>query len=239
MEAVDQQLVEKIKKLATKKGRKQAGLFLVEGRLQIQALLASDYQVEAIYSVDGSLGQQISAETARQISQLYDPQEFFAMAKLPEQSPTITKGQWLLLDGVQDPGNLGTLLRTANAMKLTGVALTQRAADLYSDKVLRAAKGANFKLQMITDVQAADLIKTAKQQGLYVYGTIINQTAKPLAMIEKKSDDFLLILGNEGIGVDKNLAELIDQNINIEMAGDQDSLNVAIAGGILIYELSK
>ena len=228
-----------IKKLSTKKGRIDEGLFLVEGKIPVEALINSDYHVENIYSVDGTIGEQIDEEAAKLISNVADPQNFFAIAKLPTESKKISNGKWLLLDGVQDPGNLGTILRTANSFKYTGVALTKRAADLYSDKVLRAAKGANFTLDMITDIDAKNFIQEARDKNLHIYGTIISDEAKPLSKVKKTDDNFVLILGNEGVGVDKSLSSLIDENINIEMPGNQDSLNVAIAGSILMYELDK
>ncbi len=156
------------------------------------------------------------------------------MAICSMQSLEITQhNRLLLLDRIQDPGNLGTLLRSALAFDFDGVILGEGCVDLYNEKVIRSTQGAIFKLaiqhQCLTEV-----IKTLKEQGVQVYGTSL-QNGKPLREIEATTK-MAFILGNEGSGVSKELLALTQQNIFIEMGEKIESLNVSIAGSIIMYQ---
>lgn len=140
----------------------------------------------------------------------------------------ITGNKLIYLDGVQDPGNVGTIIRTALAFNYDGVILSNDSASIYNDKVISSTKGALFKIPLYLDVNINEL----KDKYCLVATSLHNA----LNYKEfKNRDRFILILGNEGQGVKKEIIEMASYNVKIPM-GNIDSLNVAIAGGILMNE---
>lgn len=137
----------------------------------------------------------------------------------------------LLLDEIQDPGNLGTLLRSALSFGFHKVVLGTGCVDLYNDKVLRSTQGALFKLSIIqTDLH--EYIPSLQNQGFQVYGTSLSESH--YLQDTNVSDKVAVLLGNEGQGVKESLLELCNQNIKIEME-NFESLNVGVAGSICMY----
>ena len=143
--------------------------------------------------------------------------------------------QILMCDGVQDPGNLGTLIRTACSFHYRSIILSPQCVDAYNEKVIRSTQGAQFHVDL-KRCNLIEAIKALKEQGYHIYATSL-RNAKPLATIQPKSKH-VLILGNEGKGVSEEVLALCDEAIFIEMK-TFESLNVAVAGAICMYELSK
>ena len=139
--------------------------------------------------------------------------------------------QVLLLDRIQDPGNMGTLIRTADAAGIDLIVLEKGTADPYQDKVLRASQGSVFHIPIIT----RDLSEFIEGFNGNVYGTALEH-AIPYNQV-KHQESFALLLGNEGEGVNPDLLKQTTQNLNIPIYGQAESLNVAIAGSILLYHL--
>lgn len=168
------------------------------------------------------------------ITGLHSSEGLLAEIKMP--APASLKGlkKIIALDGVSDPGNLGALLRTALALGWEGVFILNDSCDPYNEKAIRAARGATFHIPLATgswkDLEA--LIKTNKLTPLAadMEGTPIDKLSR--------SEGYLLILSNEAHGVSEQ-AERISQKVSIPMAGKMESLNVAVAGGILMYALSR
>ena len=138
----------------------------------------------------------------------------------------------LLLDRVQDPGNLGTLLRSAVAFGFDGVILGEGCVDVYNEKVIRSTQGAIFKIP-IEFHDLKEYVPLLQSNDVKVYGTSL-QNGKPLGEIEEKVK-MAFILGNEGQGVSSELLSSTDGNIFIEMSQNIESLNVSIAGSIIMY----
>lgn len=138
----------------------------------------------------------------------------------------------LLLDRVQDPGNLGTLLRSAVAFGFDGVILGHGCVDVYNEKVIRSTQGAIFKIP-IEFHSLKEYVPMLQMKGVKVYGTSL-ENGQPLGEIEEASQ-MAFILGNEGQGVDSELLSATDRNIFIEMTQNIESLNVSIAGSIIMY----
>ena len=139
----------------------------------------------------------------------------------------------LALDKVQDPGNMGALMRSACAFGFKTIVLGEGCVDIYNDKVIRSSQGAIFKLNFIN----TNLVKFLqdKENEYVIYGTnVINGI--PLSSI-KKEEKMIFVLGNEGNGISKEVAQIIKNNIYIPMQ-DTESLNVSVAGGIIMYHLS-
>ena len=160
------------------------------------------------------------------------PQGIFAIIEKPDVSKQVEVAkQVLLLDRIQDPGNLGTLIRTADAAALDLIVMSTGSADPFQDKVLRASQGSVFHLPIISH----DIKEFVQEFDGPVYGTALDNA---INFNEVESQEkFSLLLGNEGQGVDPELLEYTTQRLTIPMYGKAESLNVAIAGSILIYKL--
>ena len=137
---------------------------------------------------------------------------------------------------MQDPGNVGTIIRTADAAGFTGVIVSDKSADIYSLKTLRSMQGSHFHLPVYRMASQA-LLEEAKEAGIPVLATTLSKDSvdyRELPPIE----NFVLVMGNEGQGISPLMAESADQLVHISMKGQAESLNVAIAAGILIFHLS-
>lgn len=142
--------------------------------------------------------------------------------------------KYLMLDGIQDPGNLGTIIRSAVAFKIDTIILSNTCCDIYNDKTLRATEGAIFKTNIIKK-DLVDAINDLKQKNINVYGTNVVNGIE-VSNIEK--DNFCIIMGSEGNGISKEVEKEVNKNIYIKIQ-DVESLNVAVATSIILYELSK
>lgn len=173
---------------------------------------------------------EINLKVAESLSGTVTPQGFFAVIEKPVPETTQAK-QVLLVDCIQDPGNLGTLIRTADAAGLDLIVLEKGTADPYQDKVLRASQGSVFHIPIITQ-ELSEFIDHFEGN---VYGTAL-ENALPYQQIPSQ-DNFALLLGNEGEGVNADLLNKTTQNLTIPIYGKAESLNVAIAGSIVMYHL--
>lgn len=239
-------------KLENKKGRQQQQAYLLDGwhlvkealragiKLKV-LLLTADFRYAAEFTAltDPAIETiQISTAVAKHLSGTATPQGIFAIAELPSESlaiPTQVHGAWLLLDSVQDPGNIGTMVRTADAAGFSGVVFGQQTADLFQPKVVRAMQGSQFHIHLFKG-DLTEWITKFKQQQITVWGTEVSPQAKNYRSIKPQSD-LALIMGNEGNGINQQLLSLTDQNLYIPILGQAESLNVAVAAGILMFYL--
>lgn len=230
-------------KLKKKKERDKSGLVLVEGthlvdeavksRLTIKQLFIVEperFDIELIEAAEEQY--QINFKVAEALSGTVTPQGIFAIIEKPDVSKQVEVAkQVLLLDRIQDPGNLGTIIRTADAAALDLIVMSPGSADPFQDKVLRASQGSVFHLPIISQ----DIKEFVQDFDGPVYGTALDNA---INFNEVESQEkFGLLLGNEGQGVDPELLEYTTQRLTIPMYGEAESLNVAIAGSILIYKL--
>ena len=144
--------------------------------------------------------------------------------------------QVLLLDGLQDPGNLGTILRTAEAFALGAVVLCEGCADPFSPKVVRSTMGAVFRLPCV-QLPLADALARLKTAGLPVYATALHEDSVPLSSVSLGRA--AVIIGSEGRGVSESALRLSDRRVIIPMHGRAESLNAGVAAAIVIYEMTK
>ncbi|WP_220741093.1 TrmH family RNA methyltransferase [Leuconostoc miyukkimchii] len=237
-------------KLATKKGRQENRTYLLDGwhlveeavkaKAKFHAVMATEEQMQAHLPdvPHGVPAFEISEEVAKHIAGTNTPQGIFAEISLPDKTfdPSyVHDGAWLLLDGIQDPGNVGTLVRTADAAGFKGVVLGEGTADAYAPKVVRAMQGSQFHLEVLNgDLNEWTDMLTAN--NLPVYGSQLNDAARSYREIQA-STQFALIVGNEGQGMSDELAQKTTANLYIPIQGQAESLNVAIAGGILMFSL--
>lgn len=231
------------KKLLTKKERDKTGLFLVEGFHLVEEALKAGRIEEIIVQENMDLPSSfdygstpivsVPADIIKQLAETDTPQGIFAVCY--QEKPSRIEGtSYLLIDAVQDPGNLGTMIRTADAAGVDVVVIGNGSVDIYNSKVLRSAQGSHFHLPVIKgeiSTWTSDLL----DRGIPVYGTAL-ENAEPFHHIQS-TGSYALIVGNEGNGVSKELLSKTTANLYIPIHGKSESLNVAVATGILLYYL--
>jgi TrmH family RNA methyltransferase len=241
------------KKLLTKKGRKEQGTFLIEGEHLVEEALSSGWPiVDVILSEEFQLPQSwieeypvltkeknvLSSSLFEELSETMAPQGIAMVLKKKQRDQIkglLKEGQTLvLIDQVQDPGNLGTIIRTADAAGIDGIILGKGTVDPFSGKVLRSTQGSIFHLP-IYEEELEHTISQLQEEGWKVFGTSLQGAQDYRAVTLQKDQKTALLLGNEGEGVSKNLLAQVDQKIKIPIWGNAESLNVAIAAGILLY----
>lgn len=228
------------KKLHRKKERMETESFLIEGFHLLEEAYTSGWQInEIIVREQVELPEwtapfpqeMVSEGVMKEISQTITPQGVVAVVQM--KSLDIPAGNHLLLvDQIQDPGNLGTIIRTADAAGFDGVLLGKGTVDLYNDKVIRATQGSLFHLPVV-EVDLKAVIPSLKEEDFVIWATAL-QGAKHYNEIAVPNR-VAIILGNEGAGVQEELLEYADLKVKIPIFGKAESLNVAIAAGIFMY----
>jgi RNA methyltransferase, TrmH family len=238
--------VKQWKKLLTKKEREKTGLFIIEGFHLVEEALKSGVRIVEIileekkeiptnWSVDNIPITLVTEEIIKAISDTETPQGIAAVCKqFTYEQINWGKANVLLIDAVQDPGNVGTMIRTADAAGIDAVILGEGCVDLYNPKVIRATQGSLFHLPIIRG-NLREWIKTLKEQQVHIYGTAL-ENGEDYKQVEP-NEPFALLVGNEGSGVNKDLLQLTTKNLYIPIYGKAESLNVAVATGILLYYL--
>ena len=140
---------------------------------------------------------------------------------------------FLVLDNIQDPGNMGTILRTADSVNLKQIIVAKGTADCYNPKVVRSTMGAIFRVKVIECEDLKKVLKEMKKRKIKVYATDL-QTDKSIYDVDYQKS--AIIIGNEANGVSRDILELADEKIKIPMIGKTESLNAAVATGIILYE---
>lgn len=235
--------VKNYNKLKKKKERDKQHRAIIEGFHLIEEAVDSGIVVEQLFMIEPSRVPEklqtaaqecfvINQKVAEALSGTVTPQGVFAVI----QKATVTSEnaqQVLILDRIQDPGNLGTLMRTADAAGLDLVVLAKGTADVYQEKVLRASQGSVFH---IPTIEVDNVVEYVQNFAGPVYGTAL-ENAVSYHEVPSKQETFALVLGNEGQGMSDELLNATTQNVTIPIYGRAESLNVAIASGILMFHL--
>lgn len=241
METITSLENKKIKKwtsLHTKKGRDKENLFLIEGEHLIEEALKAN-AVETIitdtncpFEFDNIVlvTEAIMKKLSENVSQVH----LIAVCHKLELQPT-QKERVIVLDGVQDPGNLGTLIRTAVSFSFDCVYLSNETCDFYNEKVIRSTQGALFHIPVIRE-DIKETIANLQKEGFQVISTSL-QESKTMSEI-KDEGKLAFVFGNEGQGVSQTIQSISNERLRIEMHGFE-SLNVAVAGGIVMYHYRK
>ena len=236
-------VVKNAKKLHQKKYRKSA--YLIEGWHLFEEAVQAGVTIEKIFALESYRDQLaafpqtvwVSEDILLDLADSQTPQGIVAVVQKEEVEQTdFSQGKFLFLEDVQDPGNVGTIIRTADAAGFTGVIVSDKSADTYSLKTLRSMQGSHFHLP-IYRMSNQVLLEKAKKAGIHVLATTLSKDSvdyRELPPIE----NFVLVMGNEGQGISPLMAESADQLVHISMKGQAESLNVAVAAGILIFHLS-
>lgn len=234
------QLIKQTKKLLQKKYRKTS--YLIDGWHLLEEAQKSGAQIEQIFVTEEGLHRLnqpelvklVSPEVLAELSDSVTPQGVVAQLSLPQQEPPgQLSGKFLVLEDVQDPGNVGTMIRTADAAGYDGVFISEKSADIYSMKVLRSMQGSHFHLP-IYRVDMGKLLEHFKSKQIPVFATTLSKNSVDYKEIIAPSS-FALVMGNEGHGISDFMADQADQLIHISMPGQAESLNVAVAAGILLF----
>ena len=237
--SIENKKIKYIKKLNTKKYRDEFNQFIVEGEHLVLEAYKNGVLKEVILeeNIDISVDVPKSYATSnvlKYISELDNYSKIIGICKKLEKKDIGNKV--LMLDDVQDPGNLGTIIRSSVAFNIDTIILSKNSVDLYNSKVLRATQGMIFNINIIED-DLLDVIPKLKKVGYKVYGTKVNG-GKSLKSVER-SEKFAIIMGNEGKGVKTSILDLCSDYIYIDMNKNCESLNVGVATSIILYELDK
>lgn len=242
--SLDNEKVKMLKKLQKKKYRDEYNLFIVEGEhLAIEAFRAG--VLEELILEEGtdlpfpSPYGYYSREVLSKISALDTPSSVMALCRKRDRDGEEVEGNRILvLDDIQDPGNLGTIIRSALAFGVTTIVLSEGTVDLYNPKVLRATQGMIFHTNIIVR-NVYDWVRMIKASDFRVYGTCVDGGVDVKSLTPEDKEKFVLIVGNEGNGVKRRILDLCHENLYIKMNADVESLNVAVATSILLYELGN
>lgn len=237
--SIDNKKIKEIKKLQTKKYRDETGLFLVEGEhLVLEAYKAKVLKTLIVCDKDLKLDvetMEVAPNVIKYLSELETPSNIMGVCyKIKEQE--IIGDKILVLDDIQDPGNLGTIIRSAVAFNIDTIIMSPKTVDLYNSKVIRGSQGLLFHINIISR-DLLEILPILKNKGYPILGTRVNG-GKSLKKVEK-SNKFVIIMGNEGKGLSIEVQNLCDDFIYIEMNKQCESLNVAIAASIILYELNN
>jgi len=259
MQELSKEKLKQISKLKTEKERKIEGRFLIEGIRLCQEAFSSDWEVELVLFftefVESAGGQTLAKEfrkhgtevfraKKKEIEKLADtetPQGIMAVVQMKKfaLSKNILKNSSLLLglDNIRDPGNLGTMIRTADAAGADGVLLSSGCVELYNPKVIRSTMGSIFHLPVIENLDLPEVIPDLKDGGFRI---IVSEVHKGKDYTEVDyPEKTCLIIGSEASGISQQILNLADERIKIPIFGKAESLNASVAAGVLLYEIVR
>ena len=253
MESISSTKNEKIKelvKLQTAKGRKKAGMYLLEGehlveeaikeRAQIKLIVVTSNRLEDYQNLLAQTDVQllvVSQDVFHKLSMTETTQGILAVVEIVKQEMLPHKGRLIVLDAVQDPGNLGTIVRTADAAGFDAVILGTGTVDLYNDKVLRSMQGSHFHIPVF-QANLQEYLPILKDKRVQVTVTALHRDSKDYTILQGATN-VAIVVGNEGQGVSSDVIELADVLVAIPMFGKAESLNVAIASALLMYKTKE
>ncbi len=243
--------IKELRKLSQKKFREESGLFVVEGTKSVMDLLHSELEVEAVYGTAEWMkshkrelrlleAESVTENELSRISCLTTPQDVFAVARSPHYGKDeIDEGKFLLaLDGIRDPGNLGTMLRTADWFGIRQVVCSADCVEWTNPKVIQATMGSFTRVKVIyTDLPS--YLKTRKSKSS-ILGTFME--GAPLQRTDFQAGD-IIVIGSEGKGISSDVASLVTRKVSIPAgvgSGERaESLNASIAAAIVLYEACR
>lgn len=248
----DNETIKNIKKLKDKKFRDEAGVYVIEGIKMIKEAIEEKASIKKIVICEeclkaGDIEQKILYEIAKydciyvnskvynSLTDVVAPQGILAVIAKPKKGTKIDYDQDIILalDGIQDPGNLGTILRTADSVNLKQILVTKNTADAYNPKVVRSTMGAILRIKIIETEDLAKTLKEAKKNKFKIVATSLDTNDSIYDISYNKK---VIVIGNEANGVSKEIQELADNRVKIPMLGKTESLNASVATGIMLYE---
>ena len=248
IESKENSLFKNIKKLKERKNRSKEKKYIIEGFRLVEEGFKAGADIECLVIEEGN--EQKANEFLKEyltVSKIYlmkkslfgqliateNTQGVLAVVKMNDSTEEIKGDFYLLCDKVQDPGNLGTIIRTAHAAGASGIILTKGTVDIYNDKTIRSTMGSIFYIPIIYDNDLI-LLKKLKDEGFSLVATSLEESKN--FFDEDLSGKVILSVGNEGNGISKEIFELADKKVKIPMPGGAESLNVGVATSIILFE---
>ena len=237
IESINNDKIKKYSKLLQKKYRDELGLYIISTDHLVKEALKRNVVVE-IFLLNGYENKYgkvtyVTEPVMRKLTSLKTLPNVVAIVK-KEESKSI-KGNVIMLDGLQDPGNVGTIIRSAVAFNFDTIIVGKNTVDIYNEKVLRASEGMIYNINIIKD-DLVDSIMDLKLKGYKILGTKVDNGK---SIDEIKSSNYAFIVGNEGNGISNDILNLCDDYVYIPMNNSCESLNVGIASSIIMYEINK
>lgn len=248
----DNEQIKQIKKLKDKKYRDENKKYLVEGTRLIEDAIQEKADIDTIIICEEcikkeTLESKLLYEIAKynciyvnktifdSITDVKNPQGVMAVMNQKEKQTKIDYKQdvIVILDNIQDPGNMGTILRTVDSVGLNQIIISKNSADVYNTKVIRSTMGAIFRINIIESDDLTKTLKTVQKNGFTVMTTDLHAQESIYDIEYSKT---AIIIGNEANGVSKELLQIADKRIKIPMLGKTESLNASVATGIILYE---
>ena len=240
------------------KYRRESGLFAIEGARLCADALRSNVPLQAVLYTSSALAAygnvvepllaaadtavEISPELSRYMGDTMNPQGVFCIAKMLDNSLIIDKiniiGTYSALEDIQDPGNMGTVIRTAEALGMDGILLSDGCCDIYNPKVLRASMGGVFRMPLMRVGDMAQAVVALQEKGLTAFACVVDADATPITEVEMGKGAVALI-GNEGNGLRADTVAACKHRVTIPMAGRAESLNASMAAGIILWEMCR
>ena len=240
------------------KYRRETGLFAIEGARLCGDAARSGVELKAVLYTASALAVygnvvepllaaadtavEISPELSRHMSDTINPQGVFCIAKMLDNSLIIDKiniiGTYSALEDIQDPGNMGTVIRTAEALGIDGILLSDGCCDIYNPKVLRASMGGVFRMPLMQVGDMAQAVVALQEKGLTAFACVVDADATPITDAGMGQGSVALI-GNEGNGLRADTVAVCKQRVTIPMTGRAESLNASMAAGIILWEMAR
>jgi len=248
----DNETIKHIRKLKEKKYRDEYGEYVVEGIKLIDEAIKENLNIKTIIVCDNcnkseKINQNAMYEVAKRdciyvdekvfnsITEVQNPQGVLAVIEKGNKEKQIKYDEDIIvvLDDIQDPGNLGTILRTVDSVGLSQIIVSKRSGDVYNSKVVRSTMGAIFRVNVIESENLVETLKTIKKHKFNVVSSSL-ATDKSLYDVELKKT--AIVIGNEANGVSQEVQDISDIKIKIPMLGKTESLNASVATGVILYE---
>lgn len=248
----DNDIIKHIKKLADKKYRDQNNCYIIEGIKLVEEAIQEEAQIEKIIICEEStktaeISKNLMYEIAKYdciyvtdkifktISQVMNPQGIMAIIKKNKERPIIKYDEDVIvaLDDIQDPGNLGTILRTVDSIGLKQLIVSKGTADVFNPKVVRSSMGAIFRVEVIEVENLKETIEMMKRNN---YELVVTSLQTESSIYDVDYNKKIIVIGNEANGVSKEIQDMADKKIKIPMLGKTESLNASVATAIILYE---
>ena len=238
--------IKMLSKLKTKKYRDELSLFTIEGERSCREAISSDFSVhsvvmsESYYKKSDLDFEEYDAivtpdKIFDSLSDTKTPQGIMVVLKIPD-CKEINEGRYIYCDCIQDPGNAGTIIRSADAFGFSGVIFSQNSVDVFSPKVIRSTMGSIFHIDILTNKDASYLCEM-KEKGFFITASALSgesRNSKNMTILKNQ----IFVIGNEGAGVSEEILSLADEIVHIKMQGAAESLNASVAASVLMYEVS-
>jgi TrmH family RNA methyltransferase len=230
-----------IQSLSDKKVRLETGCFIAEGVKLVGEMIAAGYPLKAVYALDSWESPDPSIEVNRieafeleKMSLLQTPNQVLAVAVMPQNKEVLNLAGPLtiVLDGIQDPGNMGTIIRSADWFGITQIVASEDTVDVYNPKVIGATMGSFMRVTVVYK-NLEEWIPSVK---LPVYGALLEGEN---VFTTKTPNGGLLVIGSEGKGIRENIIDFITHPVTIPKIGDAESLNAGVAAGIIVAQLTR